>query len=63
MVTNKSQYEVMCEVYERYLKCELVPVVRCKECKWREDDRYCGLMWISTDADGFCSNGERKERR
>ena len=36
-------------------------VVRCKDCKWREDDRFCGLMWDSTDADGFCSNGERKK--
>lgn len=35
-------------------------VVRCRECKWFENDGFCGLMWISAKEDGFCSEGKRE---
>lgn len=47
---------------------DAVPVVRCKDCKcwteWSNGTGSCSrfaLDWIGTDADDFCSMGERKE--
>lgn len=44
------------------------PVVRCKDCKcwteWSNGTGSCSrfaLDWIGTDADDFCSMGERKD--
>lgn len=48
---------------------DAVEVVRCKDCKgWCPEEiakaygapRYCTLTGIPTDADDFCSYGERK---
>ena len=46
-------------------KRDLVEVVRCKDCKWRDKDyeQNCvayNAFWELGD-DGFCSLGERKE--
>ena len=47
---------------------DAVPVVRCKDCKcwteWANGTGSCSrfaLDWIGTDADDFCSMGERKD--
>lgn len=47
---------------------DAVPVVRCKDCKcwmeWTNNTGNCSrfaLNWIGTDADDFCSFGERKD--
>ena len=43
---------------------DVVPVVRCKECKFRENDDFCtgrGFPYQLVPADGFCDKGERKE--
>lgn len=47
---------------------DAVPVVRCKDCvcwtEWENGTGSCSrfaLDWIGTDADDFCSMGERKE--
>lgn len=50
---------------------DLVPVVRCKDCKSRRVDGYCtkfqnnisgiAVSWFIPEDDGFCSYGERKE--
>lgn len=68
METNQSQYEKMCEVYERYNKGDLVPVVRCKDCKYREVQvdlvyRYeiCGIRNEIINLNGFCHMGKRRE--
>ncbi len=68
MPTNQSQYEEMCEVYERYNKGGLVPVVRCKDCIHREVQvdgvfRYemCGIRNEIINLDGFCHMGKRRE--
>lgn len=76
MATNQSQYEEMCEVYERYNKGGLVPVVRCKDCKYFDHsdfgkgEEYWCKHFIDTkdldyclkvDEDGFCSRAERRE--
>lgn len=48
---------------------DAVPVVRCKDCKWRNENDDCTHKWWR-DAEGwdkyvedndFCSYGERKE--
>ena len=54
---------------------DAVEVVRCKDCRWFKkwktigrDDGYCGyarmtrdgLQYINTNADDFCSYGERE---
>ena len=43
---------------------DLVPVVRCKDCKFRENDDFCtgrGFPYQLVPNDGFCDKGERKE--
>ena len=49
---------------------DVVPVVRCKDCKcWLEIENGTGtckrldnvLFWFGTDATDFCSFGERKD--
>lgn len=47
---------------------DVAPVVRCKDCKhwteWANGTGSCSrfaLDWIGTDADDFCSMGERKD--
>ena len=43
---------------------DVVPVVRCKECKFRENDDFCtgrGFPYQLVPEDGFCDKGERKE--
>ena len=62
MVTNQSQYEEMSEVYERYNKGDLVPVVRCKDCKfyWKNSVMTNVPLCLATPReDAFCSEGER----
>ena len=46
---------------------DAVEVVRCRGCKYWDDDRRCngienGLMREYTKPDDFCSYGERKKR-
>lgn len=63
IATNQSQYEEMCEVYERYNKGSLIPVVRCKDCKYAYENAIamCGHVTWYNKEDDFCSRGERRE--
>ena len=56
----------------RYLNAlptiDAVPVVRCRECKYRKYDDIFGMIWCNLDSCAkrvkpydFCSHGERKE--
>lgn len=55
----------MCEVYERYSKGDLVPVVRCKDCKYYEEYEagkywcWVGILGGAKPTD-FCSYGKRR---
>ena len=43
---------------------DVVEVVRCKECKYRDDDDFCtgrGYPNALVPDDGFCDKGERRE--
>ena len=61
-------YEIE-DVLEDVEPADVVPVVRCKDCKnWQTDwnpsipDRhYCAVMDSMMKADDFCSYGERKD--
>lgn len=56
------------EIIASIPSADVVPVVRCKDCKcwteWSNGTGSCSrfaLDWIGTDADDFCSVGERKD--
>lgn len=43
---------------------DVVPVVRCKNCKWAYRDKYSGCYFCherQVRCDHFCSYGERKD--
>jgi len=51
-------------IVEDIKPADVVPVVRCKECKFRENDDFCtgrGFPCQLVPDDGFCDKGERKE--
>ena len=39
---------------------DVVPVVRCDDCKYYDSRRWCGLHSSVFDDNAFCSYGERK---
>lgn len=58
------------EVFLRRLDLKLPPtvdaveVVRCKDCRWFENDGYhtnCQIMRFCVEAEDYCSRGERRE--
>ena len=60
-------HNVQCLIYDAPT-IDAVPVVRCKDCKcwteWANGTGSCNrftLDWIGTDADDFCSMGERRK--
>lgn len=65
----RNETVVDCEIIiEEAPTIDAVPVVRCKDCKcwteWSNGTGSCSrfaLDWIGTDADDFCSMGERKD--
>ena len=43
---------------------DAVEVVRCKDCRWYENDGYhtnCQIMRFCVEAEDYCSRGERRE--
>ena len=60
--------EITRDIIDNAPTIDAVPVVRCKDCKcwteWSNGTGSCSrfaLDWIGTDADDFCSMGERKD--
>lgn len=52
------------EAIEAIPAADVVPVVRCKDCKFRENDDFCtgrGLPYQLVPDDGFCDKGGRAE--
>lgn len=41
---------------------DVVEVVRCRDCKFRETDGCPRMFWDNNDND-FCSNGKRREEK
>lgn len=56
----------MCDEIDRLPAADVVPVVRCKDCKYRTEERR-GLVrcrafnYMPMCVDNFCSYGERKD--
>ena len=51
-------------IIESIEPADVVPVVRCKKCKFRENDDFCtgrGFPYQLVPDDGFCDKGERTE--
>lgn len=49
------------DVVKAMPSADLVPVVRCRDCKYYEGRNWCGLNETDFDPDDFCSYGERRE--
>lgn len=59
-----TQHEALREALSRVPAADVAPVVRCKDCKYRHDDDFCGGRgWPAqlVPDDGYCDNGARKD--
>lgn len=71
MAISKLALEIDSGAVKGWLKkADIVPVVRCKDCKHRHDDGYCEAWgdffhhwedFNKVPEDMFCGYGERKE--
>lgn len=55
--------EVVQKIFEAM--SDYVPVVRCKDCRWFENDGYhtnCKIMQFCVEAEDYCSKGERRRQ-
>lgn len=64
----KYKCELSKETVDYHHKCglDIIPVVRCKDCRWREQEQpgmvYCpNVMGNWVEDDWFCADGERRE--
>ena len=51
-------YQILSDI-EDFQTADVVPVVRCSDCKYFENV-WCPLEWIPEE-DWFCANGRRRE--
>ena len=65
---DEAQIETAVDAIHQAPTIDAVPVVRCADCKcwteWANGTGSCSrfaLDWLGTDADDFCSMGERKD--
>ena len=62
--TGNKAYREIFALVEAVPAADVVEVVRCKECKYRDDDDFCtgrGYPNTLVPDDGFCDKGERRE--
>ncbi len=66
-VANEAQREALSIAMDDIQFVDLMPTVRCKDCKHRLQDEQSGVSickidgFILLDLERFCSDGERKE--
>ena len=63
-VFAKYDWREICEMLNDAPTVDAVEVVRCKDCRWYENDGYhthCRIMRLSVEAEDYCSRGERRE--
>lgn len=54
--------EVLASVLRRVPAADVVEVVRCRDCVyWRGENDICKGICIDFSADGYCSEGKRKD--
>jgi hypothetical protein len=56
-----DEYYGTMQVLTELPAADVVPVVRCCDCKYREIRKWCNLHNGQFDDDAFCSYGERKD--
>lgn len=58
-------WDEICEVIDGAQTIDAVPVVRCKDCKYYDDEHKVCCVYVSfrlaKDEDDYCSDGEMKE--
>lgn len=62
--TGNKAYREIFALVEAVPAADVVEVVRCKDCKYRDDDDFCtgrGYPNVLAPDDGFCDKGERRE--
>ena len=62
--TGNKAYREIFALMEAVPAADVVEVVRCKECKYRDDDDFCtgrGYPNGLVPDDGFCDKGKRRE--
>ena len=62
--TGNKAYREIFALMEAVPAADVVEVVRCKECKYRDDDDFCtgrGYPNRLVPDDGFCDKGKRRE--
>lgn len=65
--TNEQTHEAVfmaIKALKERARSDAVEVVRCKNCRWYENDGYhtnCQIMRFCVEADDYCSRGERRE--
>lgn len=62
--TGNKVYREIFALVEAVPAADVVEVVRCKDCKYRDDDDFCtgrGYPNVLVPDDGFCDKGERRE--
>lgn len=55
-----AEWELAFKWIDHQPTIDAVPVVRCKDCKWSNEEGRCEVHETFSGND-FCSNGERKE--
>ena len=61
---TEIQHEALKKALSKVLTVDAVEVVRCKDCRWYENDGYhtnCQIMRFCVEAEDYCSRGERRE--
>lgn len=62
--TGNKAYREIFALVEAVPADDVVEVVRCKDCKYRDDDDFCigrGYPNALVPDDGFCDKGKRRE--
>lgn len=60
-IKREDAIEMVLEPLNNMPAADVVEVVRCKDCKYKERER-CGLTRYTVREYDFCSYGERKEK-
>lgn len=69
LIDNRNFYPaIVANAIEHAPACDVVEVVRCKDCKKKmpygqDGSFYCDKMLYHANPDDFCSYGERKEEK
>lgn len=66
IMAGTDSYGAPLETIDNAPTVDAVEVVRCKDCRWLENDGYhtrCRITGLSVEAEDYCSRGERREER